>query len=112
MFLAVAVIPSSVIAGETNSPSSFDNLITEGANHFSKGDLDKAIADFSAVIRLDSSNTSALFDRAGAYRAKGELDKSIEDLKKYILLNPANDLAFKGRASVFDAKGEGALVVH
>jgi tetratricopeptide (TPR) repeat protein len=106
VFWLVAIISSSLIAGETNGLNRIDRLIWDGADSFSKGDLDKAIAEFSAAIRLDPSNSLALFDRAGAYRAKGELEKSVEDLNKYILLNPTNDLAFKGRAAVFDAKGE------
>lgn len=106
VFLASVGILNSVTAKETNHLSRADELIVEGALHFSDGAFDKAIADFTAVIQLDSTNTFAIFDRASAYRAKGEFEKSIGDLNKYILLNPTNDLAFKNRASDFAAIGE------
>jgi len=106
LFLLFAVIANSSIAEETNAPSRLDKLIFEGATNFTKGDYDKAIADFSTVIQFDPTNAMAFFDRGSAYRAKGEFEKSIEDFSKSIQLNPASALAFKSRASDFSAIGE------
>jgi tetratricopeptide (TPR) repeat protein len=106
LFLAFALIVNSAIAGETNVLSRSDELISEGATNFGKGDLDKAIADFTSAFQFDPTNTAAVLDRAVAYSAKGKYEKSIEDLNKYILLNPTNDLAFKNRASDFEGIGE------
>jgi tetratricopeptide (TPR) repeat protein len=79
-----AVIVNSAIAGETNSLSRSDELIVEGALHFSEGAFDEAIASFSMAIQFDPTNANAIFDRASAYRAKEEFEKSIADYDKYI----------------------------
>jgi Flp pilus assembly protein TadD len=105
-FLAGVGIVNSMPASETNHLTRVDELIVDGALHFSDGEFDKAIADFTAAIQFDPKNAFAIFDRAIAYRAKGEFEKSIGDLNKYIQLNPTNDLAFKNRASVYAAIGE------
>lgn len=106
LVFAFAVFVNSAIAGETNRLSRSDELIVEGALHFSDGDFDEAIASFSTVIQLDPTNANAIFDRASVYRAKGEFEKSIADYDKYILLNPTNELAFKSRASDYAGLGQ------
>jgi tetratricopeptide (TPR) repeat protein len=106
LVLAFAVFVNSAIAGQTNSLSRSDELIVEGALHFSEGAFDEAIASFSMAIQFDPTNANAIFDRAGVYRAKGKFEKSIADYDKYILLNPTNDLAFKSRASDYAGLGQ------
>lgn len=99
--LACAAILNAAFAEETNHLSKADELVAEGCTLFIKGDLDKAITDFTTVIQFDPTNALAIWNRASAYRAKGEFEKSIADFNEYILLNPTNDLAFKNRASDF-----------
>lgn len=106
ILIAIAVTFNSANAEGTNNLSRVDKLMVEGALHFSEGNLDKAIADFSGVIQLNPTNDFAILNRATAYRAKGEFAKSIKDWSKYILLNPTNHLAFQQRASCFAAIDE------
>ena len=44
-----------------------------------KGDYDRAIADFSAAIRLDPKYDPAFNNRGAAYLAKGENDRAFAD---------------------------------
>jgi tetratricopeptide (TPR) repeat protein len=100
------MITGSAVGGETNGRTNLDDLLRGGFIHFSQGDLDKAIADYSAVIQIDSTNAVAIFNRAESYRAKREFKNSLADWNKYIRLHPTNALALKNRAAVFDAIGE------
>ena len=50
-----------------------------GSTYASKGDLDKAIADFSEVIRLDPNIAAAYHNRGLAYEKKGETAKAKAD---------------------------------
>ena len=45
-----------------------------GVAYESKGDHDKAIADYTEAIRLDPKSADAYCDRAGAYMGKGSYD--------------------------------------
>jgi tetratricopeptide (TPR) repeat protein len=46
--------------------------LQRGMAHARKGELDRAIADFDEVVRVDPSNAAAYFNRSLAYRAKGD----------------------------------------
>jgi TPR repeat len=45
----------------------------------SRGDIDRAIADYTEAIRLDPKDPAAYYNRAVAWRAKGDLDRAIVD---------------------------------
>jgi len=49
-----------------------------------KGEYDRAIADYSEVIRLDKGSSSSLWysNRGSAYEKKGELDKALADFRE------------------------------
>jgi tetratricopeptide (TPR) repeat protein len=53
-----------------------------------KGDLDRAIADYSEAIRLDPKQANAYRNRGNALREKGDLDRAIADLNEAIRLDP------------------------
>ncbi len=55
-----------------------------------KGELDKAIADFTEVIRLDPQEGGRYFERGLAYQKKGEKAKAEVDFTQ------AKKLGYKG----------------
>jgi tetratricopeptide (TPR) repeat protein len=83
-----------------------------------KGDNDKAIADYNAAIRIDSSLASAFQNRGDAYTRKHEYDKAASDFSEAIRLNsdlPAGDprrhrsvtaLALYGRGYILSRQGQ------
>jgi lipoprotein NlpI len=71
-----------------------------------KGDLDRAIADYSEAIRLDPEFVSALRNRGDVYRLKGEFDRAIEDYSGAIRLDPKYVVAFVGRGDAYRKKGD------
>ena len=47
--------------------------------YYGAGDLDRAIEDYGAAIRLNPSYASAFSNRGNAYSLKGDFDKAIAD---------------------------------
>ena len=52
---------------------------SRGVAYGLRGDFDKAIADFSAAIRLNPKDAQAYQNRGVAYEKKGEKAKAEED---------------------------------
>ena len=69
-------------------------------------EFDKAIAQFTEVIRLDPKNAAAYANRGETYGHKGELDKRIADDSEAIRLDPKNAAAYDNRGSAHREKGE------
>jgi tetratricopeptide (TPR) repeat protein len=61
-----------------------------------KGDYDKAVADFSAVIRLNPKLARAYSDRGEAYRLKGDFRQSRADFQAALVLDPKHSKASTG----------------
>jgi lipoprotein NlpI len=66
-----------------------------------KGDIDRAIADYSEAIRLDPKDVWAHHNRGLAYAAKGDFDRAIADFSEAIQLDPKDVLAYKGRGIAY-----------
>jgi tetratricopeptide (TPR) repeat protein len=56
-----------------------------------RGDYDKAIADYSEAIRIDSELSGAYTGRGLAYEGKAEVDKAKADYRKALALPPKYD---------------------
>ncbi len=70
------------------------------------GDYDKAIAEATEAIRLDSENVMAYLNRGSAYVLKGEPDKAIKDFDRVIQLEPKEVRGYDNRAAAYAAKGD------
>jgi regulator of sirC expression with transglutaminase-like and TPR domain len=51
--------------------------------------LDKAIADYTAAIKLNPKSPMPYHNRAIAYRKLGKLKEANSDMKHYLTLRPA-----------------------
>ena len=71
-----------------------------------KGDNDKAIADYTAAIRLNPKEAVTFYDRGLAYENKGDHGKAIADYTAAIQLNPKDADAFCDRGIAYENKGD------
>jgi tetratricopeptide (TPR) repeat protein len=78
----------------------------------SKGDYDRALADFSEAIRLDPSRGGAddvggiYNNRANVYISKGDYDRAIADCNDSVRINPRYALAYNTRGNAYAKKGD------
>jgi tetratricopeptide (TPR) repeat protein len=68
-------------------------LSNRGVEYKAKGDLDRAIVDYSEAIRLDPKFAPPYSNRGNAYKPKDDLDRAIADLTVAIRLDPKNEAA-------------------
>lgn len=88
-----------------------------GRDWYSKGEYDKAIAEFTEAIRLiqvirtpDAGRiiaTAALYaNRGDAWREKGNCDKAIADFNQALAINPKAASFYNGRGDTWSKKGQ------
>jgi tetratricopeptide (TPR) repeat protein len=81
-------------------------LYNRGSAWNSKGEFDRAIADFDEAIRLDPKVQFTQEGRGSAWAAKGEYDRAIADYTEAIRLRPTNEGAYNDRGLAWKAKRE------
>jgi tetratricopeptide (TPR) repeat protein len=74
--------------------------------YFRNEDYDRAIADFSAYIRLNPVSVAAFNERGLSYAKKGEYDRAIADYTEAIRLDRVSVLPYINRGSAYEKKGE------
>ena len=86
-------------------PEDCDTLIDRGGVHFSAGQYDLAVADYTEAIRLCSGDPCEIYGRrAKTYKKMGRFDLSAEDYTEQIRLKPNAGL-YKARAIIYEAMG-------
>lgn len=79
------------------NPKDVDAYFHRGLMYNGK-ENDKAIADFSMVIKLEPNKTRGYLHRGIAYRNSGQYDKAVQDFDKVISMEPQNSLNYLNRA--------------
>jgi tetratricopeptide (TPR) repeat protein len=77
-----------------------------GAEWKEQGDLDRALADCDAVIRLDSGFAAAYASRGQIRRLKGDLDRALTDYEQAIQISPDAIPLYVLRGDLLRYKGE------
>jgi tetratricopeptide (TPR) repeat protein len=80
--------------------------MNRGHAYKSKGDYDKAIADFSTAVEIDGKSTAAYMNRSRAYESKGDYDSAIADYIKAIEIDGKFAPAYFNRGVVYKLKGD------
>jgi tetratricopeptide (TPR) repeat protein len=101
---AIRLLTKSIEAKPKHTFSYF----TRGAAWKAKGNLDKAIADFSKVIELDPKFVDGLgyWSRGNAWYDKGNYDKAIADYTKAIEIKSTYAESYSSRGNAWYAKGD------
>jgi tetratricopeptide (TPR) repeat protein len=66
----------------------------------------KALADFNAAIRLNSTDVAALVERGVVYDKTGDFEKALTDESEAIRIDPMNLDAYAQRSQIYREKGE------
>ena len=82
------------------------NFVARGKVLASKGELDRALADFNEVIRLTPTDPWIYAHRGIVWNGKHEYDKAIADFGEAIRLNPKNAEACLGRGDAWLQKAD------
>jgi tetratricopeptide (TPR) repeat protein len=100
----VAVVVGVALAAAYNHRGWIYNI--RGLAYDSKGEHDRAIADYDEAIRLDPKNADSYVNRGLAYDRKGEHDRAIADYDEAIRLDPKDAPTYYNRGLAYDRKGE------
>jgi tetratricopeptide (TPR) repeat protein len=101
-----AVIKASRDKGDKLAEA-FNN---RGAGYRIKGEYDRAIADYTQAIKLNSKFAAAYNNRGVAYDRKGELDRAMQDFDQAIKLKPSPEAHFN-RGNAYLAKNQYASAI-
>ena len=84
--------------GERESSENRSFAYTNRGNAYDdKGEVDRAIADYTKAIALDPNYAFAYNNRGLTYEKKGEIDRAIADYTKAIALDPNDATAYTNR---------------
>ncbi len=70
--------------------------INRGVAYTKKGEVDRAIADYTKAIALDPDDAEAYYNRGVVYGRKGDKEREIADFRKALEINPSYQNAKKG----------------
>lgn len=87
------------------SPTAWD-CVVRGLIWHSRGELDKAIADFDKAIQIDPTFAVAYGNRGMAWGDKGDNDKAIADYTEAIRLDGTVSAAYYGRGCIWHSMGQ------
>ncbi len=77
-----------------------------GLAYQEKGEVDRAIANFTTAIKFSPNDARVYSNRGSAYATKGELDRAIANLSKAIALNPKYADAYNSRGVAYAKKDD------
>ena len=101
---------NEVTCGEPNisngKPKTAAGFLARGELWFEKGEIDKAINDYSEAVRLAPGDVSVYENRAYCYLRRGEFDKAIADCNEAIRLDPNLALVWSYLATAYSQKDE------
>src|SRR5215207_4212737 len=69
---------------------------TRGITHKDKGDLDRALADFNAAIRLSPTDPDAYFGRGSVHERTRDYEAALVDYETALKINSRHANALKG----------------
>ncbi|MEQ9519639.1 MAG: tetratricopeptide repeat protein [Parvibaculum sp.] len=106
MKLAIYYCSRAIQSGELETGDVVAALLNRGVAYKNTGNLEMAIADYSAALKLSPDDALIYSNRANAYREQGRVEDALNDISKSISLNPDNPAAFYVRGLTFEVIGD------
>ena len=88
------------------NPHDGDAYYNRGLTYGKKGEISRALADYTKAIDLNPNYAEVYYNRGNSYREKGDLDRAIKDFTKTIELDPNYAEAYTNRGGAYSFKGE------
>lgn len=108
---AIRLYAQAILEGGLSKQNQAVVLNNRGIAYWAKGEIDKAIADYDAALRLAPDYAEAYHNRGFAYASRDESVKAIADYDAAIKLEPEDAFAIenRGRARLHVGQIEGAI---
>ena len=103
--VAIAACTRSISSARLHGHNLALEYNDRGFHYASKGDYDRAIADYNKAIRLDPKFVLTYNNRGNAYREKGDNDRGIADYNQAMRLDPKDVLAYYNRGNAYYDSG-------
>lgn len=103
------VLFSDVIEKNPNLPFAYNNRGYAYQKYYN--DMDKALADYSTAIRIDSTYYRSLSNRGVVYFNLGNPENAIRDFTRSLRYHPQNEDALLGRANSLSSLGRYANAI-
>ena len=95
-----------------NNPQNGTAFYNRACLYASKGELDRALKDYTEAIRINSENADAYYNR-GMIRVKlNNYDLAVQDFQKVITLTPSFQDAYCNRGNTYYALGKFNLAIQ
>ena len=104
---AIMTAPSRITISYQLRPANTGSYMNRGIAHYSKGDYDRAIADYGQAIRLNPKDANSLCDPRHRLSQQGRYyDRAIAEFGQSIRLDPKDPKAYENRGYAYDSKGD------
>lgn len=98
---------SAIIDDAQASPrEKADAYFNRGALNDEERNFEAAIADYTAAIGLNPSDSAAFLMRGNAHDSKGDKDKALADYSEAIRLDPNDASGYFNRGAVYHEQGD------
>jgi tetratricopeptide (TPR) repeat protein len=108
---AIAACSRALESGRLNRTDRVRAYNSRGILWKRKGEYDRAIADYTAAIRINPKYSSAYTNRGVAYVEKHDYDRALADYNIAIRLDPKDAVAHNNRGVAWKNKGEYDLAI-
>jgi tetratricopeptide (TPR) repeat protein len=102
----VSVCSEIIASGSASKIEVATAYLNRGNAWSDNSEADRAIADYSEVIRLFPNKPQGYTNRANRWADVKEFDRALTDYNQALRVDPKFALAYNGRASVWREKGE------
>lgn len=106
MKLAIYYCGRAIQSGDLERGDMVVALLNRGVAHKNSGNLEMAVADYSAALELSPSDALLYSNRGNAYRELNRPAEAMNDINRSIELNPENPAAFYVRGLLFETMGD------
>ncbi len=87
-------------------------LHSRGVLRFGRGDLDRAIADYTLALRIHPRLPAALNNRGACWFARRDFDRALADLDAAVALDPGAAVRHANRGTILLERGDAAAALR